>query len=175
MLGVISTCSISFLSISVDISILLCNFFPPFSLWIASISFVFFHSKHTPCPCSASLKSCPCVSLFVTCPAWRWAVPASTRTLLQRPFWCCEQNWRCWAARQGWFWCSSWDFRWQRSRFFTFCFIVGLLYSGAAISSGALAAWEQKCAQHTLWMCQSLTESKHWYNPPSVTRLFSPC
>lgn len=46
--------------------------------------------------------------------------------------------------------------------FSPFVFIVGLLYSGAAISSGALAAWEQeKCAQHTLWMCQSLTESKH--------------
>lgn len=169
ILGVISTCGISFLSGFVDISILLCNSFSPFSLWIGRISFVVFHSKPMPWPSSAPLNPgpvCPCLSLVPLghgqClhqdTLQSLADPGSKTGGAHHPH-CC-------------FWCCSWDFRWQRSRVVT-SFIPELLCSGAAISSGALGAAE--CAQHTLWMCLSLTKSKHWYNPPSATRLFSPC
>lgn len=169
ILGVISTCGISFLSGFVDISILLCNSFSPFSLWIGRISFVVFHSKPMPWPSSAPLNPgpvCPCLSLVL----WEMG-NASTRTL-----------------------CRALLILAAKLEMLTTLTAVSGAVPGisggrgaelspllsqsccAVVLPSAVVLWEQQeCAQHTLWMCLSLTKSKHWYNPPSATRLFSPC
>lgn len=171
ILGVISTCgTISFLSGFVDISILLCNSFSLFSLWIGRISFVVFHSKHMPWPYSASPNPAPvspCLSLVLL-----GGGQCLHQDTAAEPSWSWEQNWRVLAsltAASGAVPGISGGTGAELSPFLpqSCC---------AVVLPSAVVLWEQQqCAQHTLWMCLSPTKSKHWYNPPSVTRLFSPC
>lgn len=115
-----------------------------FSLSIARISFVVFHSL--PLQCLPQTLS-PC--LLVTCPAC-----LSLLHGLQRLSWYCEQNWGCCPASLVLLLLPGVQVPEEQ--------VFHLFHGRVAVQGCCHQLWEQKGAQHTLRMCLSLTKWKHW-------------